>query len=138
MDYLFPSEPIINKARINNDLDKYYRLRRIIGCIFSHFGGLYFYLRIVDKLGQYRKKTGLYCVPSAISYNREVFSAKIFETISESRFEQANYKIPRYYDIYLKNLYGDYMQIPPIEKREVHVAYKFKLFNYEKGERQNG
>ena len=22
MDYLFPSEPIINKARINNDLDK--------------------------------------------------------------------------------------------------------------------
>lgn len=138
MDYLFPSEPIINKARINNDLDKYYRLRRILGCIFSHFGGLYFYLRIVDKLGQYRKKTGLYCVPSAISYNREVFSAKIFETISESRFEQANYKIPRYYDIYLKNLYGDYMQIPPIEKREVHVAYKFKLFNYEKGERQNG
>ena len=34
------------------------------------------------------------------------------------------FKAPANYDHYLKNLYGDYMEIPPLEKRELHVAYK--------------
>ena len=83
---------------------KYYKLRRRIGFLFCHLGGLKFYLKLVDKIANKSKETGFYGVPSAISYEREVFEAN--------------------YDHYLKNLYGDYMEIPPLEKRELHVAYK--------------
>lgn len=127
IDYLFPSDPIIKKIEENRELKKYYYTRRTLGHIFSHIGGVYFYLKIVDMLGKYKKNTGLYCVPSAISYNREVFSSEVFETLTTGRFEHGDYKIPKYYDKYLRNLYDDYMQIPPVEKREVHIAYKFKL-----------
>ena len=127
MDYMYPSTPIINKAKNNNELKKYYDMRRRLGFIFSIVGGLHFYLKIVDRLGNYKKQTGLYCVPSAISYNREVFPTAVFEEITVGKFEKSYYKIPIHYDVYLKNLYGDYMQIPPVEKREVHIAYKFKL-----------
>ena len=127
MDYMYPSTPIIKKAKKNNVLKKYYDMRRRLGFIFSIVGGLHFYLKTVDRLGNYKKQTGLYCVPSAISYNREVFPTAVFEEITVGKFEKANYKIPIHYDVYLKNLYGDYMQIPPVEKREVHIAYKLKL-----------
>lgn len=37
-------------------------------------------------------------------------------------FEKKEYNIPANYDSYLRGLYGDYMQLPPIEKRVAHHA----------------
>ena len=36
-------------------------------------------------------------------------------------------KVPKEYEKYLKADFGDYMQIPPPEKREVHSAYKIEF-----------
>lgn len=41
-------------------------------------------------------------------------------------FEEYQFKAPKDYDKYLKTLYGDYMQLPPVEKRVAHhhfIAY---------------
>ena len=38
-------------------------------------------------------------------------------------------KIPQDFDTYLATDYGDYMQIPPPEKREIHSAYKISICN---------
>ena len=40
-------------------------------------------------------------------------------------FEGEVFNAPSNYDEYLSNLYGDYMQLPPVEKRVTHdmVAY---------------
>jgi lipopolysaccharide cholinephosphotransferase len=35
-------------------------------------------------------------------------------------FEDMTVSAPGCWDYYLKNLYGDYMQLPPEDKRETH------------------
>lgn len=124
VDYLYPSPPILQKSKENIELRKYYKLRRRIGFLFCHLGGLKFYLKLVDKIANKSKETGFYGVPSAISYEREVFKKEMFEDIIKVDFCGYRFKAPANYDHYLKNLYGDYMEIPPLEKRELHVAYK--------------
>ncbi len=43
-------------------------------------------------------------------------------------FENYNFNIPQNYDSYLSNLYGEYMKLPPEEKRIIHgfTAYSLK------------
>lgn len=45
----------------------------------------------------------------------------------EMQFEDGVFPMPRKYDTYLTALYGDYMQIPPEEKRMVHLG-KIKVY----------
>lgn len=42
-------------------------------------------------------------------------------------FEGHRWKVARNYDDYLKKLYGDYMKIPPEDKREHHVLLELKF-----------
>lgn len=42
------------------------------------------------------------------------------------KFEKSEYRIPIDYDTHLRERYGDYMQLPPIEKRTVHGFNMFK------------
>ena len=37
------------------------------------------------------------------------------------QFEGQQFYVSKGYDIYLKNLYGDYMTIPKEEQRHIHV-----------------
>jgi len=126
-DYLYPSPPILEKQEKNVRLKKYYSKRRRMGSFFSHIGGLRFYLKTLDRIASKYNETGWKAVPSAISYTREAFKADVFTKLTTGVFCGLTVKIPFYYDKYLKNLYGDYMQIPPEDKREVHVAYKIVL-----------
>jgi lipopolysaccharide cholinephosphotransferase len=42
-------------------------------------------------------------------------------------FEGERFMFPKNYDDYLKNMYGNYMEIPPVEKREHHVLYQLRF-----------
>jgi lipopolysaccharide cholinephosphotransferase len=42
----------------------------------------------------------------------------------EGEFEGRFYKIPQGYDAWLRNFYGDYMQLPPEEARVSHHTFK--------------
>jgi len=50
-----------------------------------------------------------------------------FDEYIEKDFEGIPFKIFKKYDLYLTTLYGDYMEIPPVEKRKVHPASKVVL-----------
>ena len=39
-------------------------------------------------------------------------------------FEDIQVRVPKEYDAYLRHMYGDYMQLPPEEKRKVHYQGK--------------
>ncbi len=41
--------------------------------------------------------------------------------LTKLRFEDGEFPVPHDSDQYLRNLYGDYMQIPPVEKRHFHA-----------------
>ena len=122
------TEKIIEKQfRYSKELKKYYTTRRRIGFIFSHLGGMSFYLKITDVLAKSAKRSGWMGVPSAISYEKEIFEEAVFRQVTKGLFCGIEVNIPVKYDKYLRNLYGDYMTIPPVEKREQHTAYKIEL-----------
>ena len=127
IDYKYPSPVILEKGKTCEEVKKYYKMRRRLGFIFSHIGGMKFYLTKCDKLGKYSKQTGWMAVPSAISYKREILPAKVFTELTEGEFEGLKVTIPSDYDTYLTNLYRDYMTIPPEDKRETHYACKMVL-----------
>ncbi len=55
---------------------------------------------------------------------REIMERRIFSDSISVEFEGKNYLAPADYKKYLENLYGDYMKLPPIEKRNTHHVYK--------------
>lgn len=126
-DYTYPSPVIEEKAKSDSELAKYYFFRKRLGSFFAHLGGLKFYLSICNYLGNGRKKTGWMGIPSGIDYEKEIVPAEVFENLTTGTFCGYEVSIPINYDVYLRNLYGDYMQIPPENKREYHAAYRIKL-----------
>lgn len=48
------------------------------------------------------------------------FPSKPFGDGIKHQFEDRKYIIPKDYDSYLKKIYGDYMKLPPIDKRQSH------------------
>lgn len=48
---------------------------------------------------------------------KEIFSSNLYEEYTEHKFENMNVEIVKQYDLFLKQIYGNYMQIPPLEKR---------------------
>ncbi|MBO7067196.1 MAG: LicD family protein [Bacteroidaceae bacterium] len=56
-----------------------------------------------------------------------IFRSEWFRDVTEVPFEDTTLIIPRDYDAYLRTLYGDYMQLPPEEKRISHPHYFMDL-----------
>ncbi|MCM6879957.1 LicD family protein [Enterococcus faecium] len=58
--------------------------------------------------------------------NKECFSTKdILSEYTKTKFEGFDFQITSGYDLYLSNLYGNYMQMPPLNQRVTHDYYKF-------------
>ena len=66
-------------------------------------------------------------IPSGINYEKEIVPAAVYEELITGTFCGYEVLIPKHYDVYLKNLYGNYMEIPSEDKREYHAAYKVRL-----------
>mgnify|MGYP001030978388 CR=1 FL=1 len=58
------------------------------------------------------------------SYTRMACEKSVFDSFIEHEFEGKQYKIPIGYDKWLRAFYGEYMQLPPIEKRVTHHSFK--------------
>lgn len=133
---IFPFENIVNNADAIKEQDiklqKYQRilfgkvhykhksfvsyvLRNIYG--FIHFGKKD---AIKDKLEtESRKFEQINCeyVRGAGDPYKKLYRKKIFEQLTEYEFEGEYFKGPVLYDEWLSAIYGDYMKLPPLEKR---------------------
>ena len=99
---------------------RFYKRRLKIGKFFSFFDCSRWF-NIIDKIVQYRKETPFSTLPTGRKhYFGEILPTSVFFPTINGKFENYDASIPNGYDAYLKNLYGEYMQIPPIEKREKH------------------
>lgn len=61
---------------------------------------------------------------SDVFYMDEIFPLK------ELPFENTTLSFPNNQDRYLRNLYGDYMTMPPVEKRKNHFPYELDFGKY--------
>lgn len=103
----------------------YYYIKIIIGFVFSIIP-LNKWYDIADSINQYRY-TGLMGVPSGRKhYFGEIFNEKVYLPIKPTVFEGHKAYLPHNTDLYLKNLFGDYMKIPSKEKRETHFIISVK------------
>lgn len=77
----------------------------------------------------------------ASGYSKNVYLRKWFEKRINVAFEERDFPIPAEYDEILRVLYGDYMQLPPPEEREikqhailVDLHHSYELYqNYRDG-----
>ncbi|MBO6261672.1 MAG: LicD family protein [Bacilli bacterium] len=92
-------------------ISRFYKKEKLINRIY----------RINAKYNKQRRKySGCICG----SYrNKEIMPTNVFEDYSSLLFEGTPYSVFRNFDLYLSNLYGDYMQLPSIEKRVAHHTF---------------
>lgn len=110
------------------ELKNMIHFRRIIGRIFSFMSykkWAYLYDRIVAN----EDIKHLVGAPSGrCLYNGEVHNVNVFLPTKKVMFEGMEVEVPGNVEAYLTRLYGrNYMQVPPIEKRERHFVVEFKL-----------
>lgn len=65
-------------------------------------------------------------VGNLVGYMPFCCNRRVFDSFIMHKFEGKEYKIPVGYDEWLTEFYGDYMQLPPVEKRVSH--HRFKAF----------
>lgn len=81
-----------------------------------------------DRLNAKSKRSNYLTIPTGRKhYIGETQLADVFFPVQKGVFEGIEVNIPSNYDAYLTSLYGNYMQVPPVEKRERHFVYKFSL-----------
>jgi lipopolysaccharide cholinephosphotransferase len=65
------------------------------------------------------------------SYYKEIIDIEWINNRISHKFEKYEYSVPSKYDTILTNLYGNYMEYPPIEKRKgKHEIFNINLGNY--------
>jgi lipopolysaccharide cholinephosphotransferase len=105
----------------------HYYIRYFIGMIFSVFKKKFLF-DTYDKFVSGSKGTKYCTIPNGRKfYNGETHPRDVFFPPSEALFEGNKVNVPHDPDTYLKRLYGDYMKIPPVEKRERHFYTKIRF-----------
>lgn len=95
-------------------------IRMGIGTVFS-FANSSAWFNAVDKIARYDGKTDLYGIPTGRKhYFGEIYTREMLFPPKYVDFCDIKAPIFHDYDAYLRNLYGDYMQVPPPEERERH------------------
>ena len=73
------------------------------------------YVRFVSK---YDFSKSMHCFDCAFGTNLRILQRGMVDTIIKGEFENKKYSIFASYDKLLRLIYGDYMQLPPVEERE--------------------
>ncbi|MBO4578486.1 MAG: LicD family protein [Paludibacteraceae bacterium] len=123
----YPSEHLREFMSLDKDMLRRYRFKCMLGKLFGiipHRKWVWWFDRFVacdrDDLP--------WGIPTGRKYYAgEIFPRDVYMPAREAEFEGIKVFIPNQYDPYLRNLYKDYMQLPPVEKRERHFCVKLQL-----------
>ena len=90
--------------------------------VFTFFISKRRFAEYLDKLAQrYNKDNTIYVFSNAQGILvKKRFLKKVFDNTIALPFEDRYFKAFANYDEYLRNAYGDYMKLPPVEKRVSH------------------
>lgn len=66
--------------------------------------------------------TDVYTVYQAVNADERIINRKNFEPYKKLPFEDIEVNVPREYDKFLTKVYGNYMELPPLEERVNHAA----------------
>ncbi len=114
----------MNKAESNNPLKRF--VKSVVMFFCKLHGGKYYIRKIIDESNKEYEKNSSYlgCKAWCIYNEREIIPSKAFAEVIEIEFEKEKFYAPVGYDTYLRSLYGDYRQDPPLEKQKTHHSFK--------------
>lgn len=126
--YEYPSRQYADFMSTDSAALKRYNQRMMIGKIAKLFGSHKTWVNRFNRFAQRNKPTSLMTIPTGRKhYVGEILPSNIFFPSSVGNFEGLKIGLPHDQHKYLKNLYGDYMIIPPEDKRERHYIVDMKL-----------
>lgn len=94
----------------------------IVRCI-SHVFSKKILIKICEKeMGKYDKNqtTKVSNLSGYYGYYGEMTKSITFKNYIELPFEDTKFKATKEYDLYLSTIFGNYMELPPVEKRRSH------------------
>ncbi|WP_150269424.1 LicD family protein [Paenibacillus tepidiphilus] len=99
---------------------------KILSKFFLITMGYEWILKKIDRFSsKYIYEDSDFVAVSVAGYGRkERIEKKYCTELKKMRFEDDFFYVPVYYEKYLKNLYGDYMKLPPENNRVSHHRYK--------------
>lgn len=105
------------------------KMKAFIGSLFRFHKLSTWSRRFMKWNSMVKKEDSKYVVcPTGIKhYFKEIFPREIYCTTTKLQFEDTKLRVIKEYDWALRRLFGDYMEIPPVEKREKHFALELKL-----------
>lgn len=111
----------IKSAKIHNH-DKSspkYLIKKIVGSLFT-FDHIHKVIMKNIQLANHTKSNKIGNLIGVYGFKKEIFDEEVFGDPYYTEFEGYQFPIPNKYDYYLKQIYGDYMKLPPVEKRTNH------------------
>lgn len=69
-------------------------------------------------------------IAGSYGYSREIIPHSMLENYIKMEFEDTTFSVMKDYDVYLRMVFGDYMQLPPEEKRVNHSFLRVDLGKY--------
>jgi len=108
-------------AKIHNHDTKpfEYIIKKIVGSFFT-FKQIHKVISYNIQLANYSNSKKIGNLVGNYGFNKEVFVEEVFGKPYITNFEEHDFPIPEKYDYFLTQIYGDYMQLPPLEKRTNH------------------
>lgn len=89
--------------------------------ILARLIGYKYFLKIIDKLSTLSKnKETKYIGYLPLFAKNYYWDKNMFKNLIEVEFEARKYPAPNNYDRYLKDVYGNYMELPPESQRKTH------------------
>lgn len=128
MDAESPLNPELKKLyESDKSLNRMMKIRRILGGLFSIISHQK-WVCWFDCHARNSDMSGWVGIPTGRGlYYNESHPSSVFFPPKEGDFEGRKVLLPANYDAYLKALYGDYMCIPPEDKRESHFVKELDL-----------
>jgi lipopolysaccharide cholinephosphotransferase len=127
--YRFPSRPMKTLRKHSWKLHLVLTLREAMGFLFS-FRSIGWWNRSTENLcTKYRDRPSDFLVApyGGKKYFGEVYPVDFFSPTTQLLFEGRQLPAPAKWDQWLKSRYGQYMEVPPPEKREVHWVAEISI-----------
>ena len=112
---------------------KYLKIYKILMNLSKLFSNKYFRFDLLAKLGiklmnNFHNSSNNWCVSGGEYMHFVISSSKnIIFPLKKLEFEGYYFPVPNNYDAYLKNIFGNYIELPPLEKRKIHAS-KIELY----------
>ena len=98
--------------------------KRVTAVFCKMFSASYFIKKMQKRASQYYPESkNLGCVVWPVYGANEIIPKEVFSQTIEVEFEGEKFSAPVGYDTYLRSLYGNYEEDPPLEKQKTHHRF---------------